>query len=378
MTHLSRWCAISAVVIGFALLAAPAQAQNGDVFRDSPKVKAAFRKVVDQARQCVVEIVCQAEGDDKPVTVALGTIVGPDGWVVTKASELRGRITCKLREKGQHVARLVGVSDQYDIALLKIDADELPTAAWDDDTKYLPGQWVATCGMTEDPLAVGVVSVVRREIPSSPGVLGIRLEDPATAKVKADGPRIENVEDRSAAKKAGLKVGDIVTHINGKQVSTNEQLVRTIRAMQSGATVKLVVRRGEEHLKIEATLQPRPAAFQDQLGQSLSKRAAGFPAALQHDTVLKPSQCGGPLVGLDGKVLGLNIARAGRVVSYAIPSDVVVGLLADLKSGKLAPSPAMVAALAPPRGPIDAPEQQTKPVEKEKPDVPTQGGPAKQ
>ncbi len=327
----------------------------------------------------MVEIVCQGEGDEKPVTVALGTIVGADGWIVTKASELRGRITCKLREKGQHAAKLIGVSDQYDLAMLKIDADDLPTAAWDNETKYIPGQWVATAGMTEDPLAVGVVSVVRREIPSSPGVLGIKLEDVSMEKVKPDGPRIEVIDDGSAAKKAGLKKGDLVTHVNGKQVSDNEQLVRTIRSMQAGANVKLTVRRGEEYLKIDATLQSRPAAFQDQLGQSLSKRAAGFPAALQHDTVLKPSQCGGPLVGLQGKVLGLNIARAGRVVSYALPSDVVVGLLSDLKSGKLAPSAAMLATLTPPgRGPLEAPSPQSPnpPVKKEKPSTMTQGSTA--
>jgi serine protease Do len=347
------------------LLTVSVRAQDNKVFRDSPQVKAAFRKVVDQARQCVVEVVCQAEGDEKPVTVALGTIVGTDGWIVTKASELRGRITCKLREKGQHAARLIGVSDEYDLAMLKIDADDLPVVVFDAAAKYAPGQWVATAGTSEDPLAVGVVSVVRREIPKSGGRLGIKLTEENTAK-KGDGPKIETIDDGSAAKKAGLKVGDVITHINGKQMAGNEQLVRTVSAMQAGTTIKLTVRRGDEYLTIHATLQSRPAGFQDQLGQTLSKRAAGFPAALQHDTVLKPSQCGGPLVGLQGKVLGLNIARAGRVVSYAVPSDVVVGLLSDLKSGKLAPSAAMLAAVTPPRGPLEAPSAETRPVEKEK------------
>ena len=32
-----------------------------------------------------------------------------------------------------------------------------------------------------------------------------------------------------------------------------------------------------------------------------------------------PADCGGPLVNLDGKVVGMNIARAGRTESYAIP-----------------------------------------------------------
>src|SRR5207244_3411061 len=88
----------TAVLLTVSLSAPPLWAQAGDVFRDSPQVKAAFRKVVGQARRCVVEIACQGEGDEKPVTVALGTIVGADGWIVTKASELRGKIVCKLRE----------------------------------------------------------------------------------------------------------------------------------------------------------------------------------------------------------------------------------------------------------------------------------------
>src|SRR5205823_2932727 len=83
-----------------------------------------------------------------------------------------------------------------------------------------------------------------------------------------------------------------------------------------------------------------------------------------------PSQCGGPLVGLQGKALGLNIARAGRVVSYAVPSDVVVGLLSDLKSGKLAPSAALLATLTPPRGPLEAPVPKAEPVQKDKPSTP--------
>jgi len=41
--------------------------------------------------------------------------------------------------------------------------------------------------------------------------------------------------------------------------------------------------------------------------------------------------------------VGINIARAGRVESYAIPTDSVLTLLNDLKSGKLAPKEEPVA-----------------------------------
>ena len=66
-------------------------------------------------------------------------------------------------------------------------------------------------------------------------------------------------------------------------------------------------------------------------------RRTGFPAIIQHDMVLKPIDCGGPLVDLDGNVLGINIARAGRVESWALPPDIVKPIIKDMKEGKLPP-----------------------------------------
>ena len=74
--------------------------------------------------------------------------------------------------------------------------------------------------------------------------------------------------------------------------------------------------------------------FQNQLGGNLSQRRTGFPSALQHDTVLRPEQCGGPLFDLNGKAVGINIARAGRAASYAIPADELEALLRHLLTDK--------------------------------------------
>jgi hypothetical protein len=59
---------------------------------------------------------------------------------------------------------------------------------------------------------------------------------------------------------------------------------------------------------------------------------------LQHDTVLRPQQIGGPLIDLDGHAVGINIARADRVSSYALPAATVQTVLRDLQAGKL-PAP---------------------------------------
>ena len=60
-------------------------------------------------------------------------------------------------------------------------------------------------------------------------------------------------------------------------------------------------------------------------------RTGGFPTILQHDSVLRPTDCGGPLVDLDGRALGINIARAGRTESYAVPAEIVKPLVEKLR-----------------------------------------------
>ena len=35
--------------------------------------------------------------------------------------------------------------------------------------------------------------------------------------------------------------------------------------------------------------------------------------------MIRPEQCGGPLLNSDGEVIGVNIARAVRVATYAVP-----------------------------------------------------------
>src|SRR5438034_2409763 len=78
------------------------------------------------------------------------------------------------------------------------------------------------------------------------------------------------------------------------------------------------------------------------MGSALSSRRNGYPSILQHDSVVKPTECGGPIVDLDGKVIGINICRAGRVESWAVPAEAVQPLLFDLMAGKLPPKRELV------------------------------------
>ncbi len=300
--------------------------------RDGDDVKVALREAVDATALCVVRV----KYDGKPV--ALGTIVGPHGWVITKASELgEKQIVCVLPDAKELEARVVGVDEQFDIAMLKVDATNLPAIAWEMQSPEV-GHWVATPGPDPEPLALGIISVPRLAIPATSGILGVRLGD------EHNGAVVESTVPGTPAEKAGIQAGDVITHVDGKEIATRDELVTTIRAYRPGAKVTVTLRRGEERLEISIALAS-PATPDHQrreqmnsLGVGVSGRRDDFPIVLQHDSVLKPTDCGGPLVNLDGLAVGVNIARGGRVETYAIPTDVLVPRMYELMSGRLDPA----------------------------------------
>lgn len=308
--------------------------------RENVAVLTAFSDVVSEAAAGTVVIYCNGE------PAALGAVVDPNGLVLTKASELRGSIECRLRDNSRHPAHVLGVASDHDLAMLRIangEAQRLPTVRWESGPPPTSGSWVATSGQQKLPLAIGVTSASPRSITASRGILGISLEQ------AQQGPRVQRVLPDSAAADAGLEVGDVITRLNDAPMETQELLIQSIGRLLPGDTVRLAVLRGGRRMTIEATLADaaasieKEAVFLRSLGRELSRRNAGFPLVIQHDTVLKPNECGGPLVNLDGKVVGINIASADRVSSYAIPASVIVPLLAELRSGRLLPRSKTVA-----------------------------------
>jgi serine protease Do len=331
-----------ALVPALLLTASPSLvAQRGAKGRNTAEVVAAFKPVVAKPSESVVRVLCDG------VEMALGTIVRPDGFIVTKASDLKGKIVCKFKDGKEHTARIVGIEERHDLAMLKVDTSGLRPIEWR-TAKAEVGDFVASASNAPLPVAIGVVSVGVRKPnrfemgppapPPNSGFLGIKL-----APRDEDGPLIDEVTKGSAADKAGLKAGDIVLSIAGKKVANAETLVKTIQRYKAGSSVVLKVRRGDKEKDVEVTLEKRPVSLfnrgdrMNALGSELSLKRTGFPVILQHDTVIKPKDCGGPLVDLDGKAVGINIARAGRTESYAIPTEAVLALLGDLMSGKLAP-----------------------------------------
>lgn len=112
-----------------------------------------------------------------------GFIVSPDGYIVTAAHVVKGaqKIIVSLTNHQQYVAQLVGLSTRIDVALLKIDASNLPTVHLGDSGKLDVGQWVLAVGAPfgfENSVTQGVISAVARPLPDDPYIPFIQTDVP--------------------------------------------------------------------------------------------------------------------------------------------------------------------------------------------------------
>jgi len=266
-----------------------------------------------------------------------GVIISPDGYIVTNNHVIDGAMDIRVTMTDKRIlpAKLVGADPLTDLAVIKIDGNDLPSVPLGDSTKLHPGQTVLAFG---NPLGFrftvtrGIVSALNRPNPfaadrRSPGqfiqtdaainpgnsggplvnahgevvgintflvsenggfsgmgfaipsqivkptvdnlmkygkvnhgYIGIGINDVTPDEAKffhvnnASGAVVTQVEPNSPGAKAGLKVGDIVTELNGKAVSDAGDLQAQVGEQQPGTTLHLQVLRDGKPTEIAVTL----------------------------------------------------------------------------------------------------------------------------
>ncbi|MGH8765865.1 MAG: DegQ family serine endoprotease [Burkholderiales bacterium] len=266
-----------------------------------------------------------------------GFIISPDGLVMTNAHVVNGadEVTVKLTDRREFRAKVLGVDKQTDVAVLRIDAKNLPTVKLGDPVQTRVGDWVLAIGSPfgfENTVTAGIVSAKSRSLPDgtfvpfiqtdaavNPGnsggplfnlkgeVIGINsqiysgtggyqglsfaIPIDVASKVQAQlvahgkvsrgrlGVTIQNVNQAlaqsfgldkpqgalvatvvpgSAADKAGLKTGDVIVSIDGKDIVNSTDLPAAVADKAPGSQVKLALVRKGERREISATLGAVP------------------------------------------------------------------------------------------------------------------------
>lgn len=258
-----------------------------------------------------------------------GVVVSEDGYLLTKASEVEGSefLSVRVDKELFENVEIVKVDDRWDVALLKINAEyEFTPIPLSEDDDVIQGYWAISNGSSSRRarrVRLGIICAETREIrsTSSDVILGVRLDSGPNDEV-----RISKVSEGSGAERAGLKEGDIFLSSESIEIKELVDLFDALIGKKSGESIQVEILRGEKKMTFEVELMARPGkkmmSRNDEMSglESISKRRDGFPRVIHHDTPLSKSSVGGPLLGLDGQCVGMNIARASRVATFAIPA----------------------------------------------------------
>jgi len=263
-----------------------------------------------------------------------GVIASQDGYILTNNHVVEGVDTVKveLPDNRTFTAKVVGTDPATDLAVVKIDAKNLPTLVFGDSDAVKVGDVALAFG---NPLGVGetvtsgiisakgrttnagdsyqdflqtdaainhgnsggalvnaagdLIGINSQILSPSDGNIGLGFAIPSNmakhvmdqlisggtvrrAKLgvtvqgitadlasslglaSAQGALVSHVEEGSAASRAGLKQGDVITHYNGKSVADNNQLRNAVASTKPGATVPVQILRNGRSETLQATV----------------------------------------------------------------------------------------------------------------------------
>ncbi|MDR4514208.1 DegQ family serine endoprotease [Nitrosomonas sp.] len=105
----------------------------------------------------------------EPRSMGSGFIISSDGYILTNAHvvESADEITVKLNDKREYIAEVIGTDKKTDIALIKIEAENLQKVNQGDPEKLKVGEWVVAIGSPfgfENSVTAGIVSAKGRSL----------------------------------------------------------------------------------------------------------------------------------------------------------------------------------------------------------------------
>ena len=269
--------------------------------------------------------------------LAYGTVIGDGRQVLTKWSEVANAASSLVVDgpnREAHDAKITGVYEEEDLAILEINGEALRPIAWSNEKPAL-GAFLVAPQPDGRSAAFGVVSVLERNLRETDlAFLGIVSD----LEHKGQGVKVSEAQPNTGAAAAGLKEGDIVLMVKERPISGLMELKSALTGTKPGETVPLRVRTNGGEKTISVTLSKRPELPKiynprleqmERMGGKISRIRDSFTQVLQSDMRPSPDQIGGPVVDLEGRVIGITVARADRTRSFIMPSAAVVKMLAN-------------------------------------------------
>lgn len=124
----------------------------------------------------------EPRGDLPPARGAgSGFIISEDGYILTNAHVVAGadEVTVRLTDRREFQAEVIGADPRTDIAVIRIDATNLPTVRLGDPERLEPGQWVLAIGSPfglENSVTAGIISATSRAVAAGSNVPFIQTD----------------------------------------------------------------------------------------------------------------------------------------------------------------------------------------------------------
>ena len=270
-----------------------------------------------------------------PTGQGSGVIVDVDGYIVTNYHVIQGanEISVSLSEGRTVRGKVIGVDALTDLAVLKVEPENLIAAEWGDSDELQVGALVWAVGSPfglDRSITAGILSAKNRQVWSKPhqqflqtdaavnpgnsggplvddrgrvigintaivgptyqgisfaipssiarqvyeelktgkrvsrGWLGVALDrveqdpDGSPDDTSSSGALVIKVLDGSPAKDAGIRSGDVIIRWDGHEIDDPVTLIRLVAQTQIGSTVDVVIKRKDEHIKLDLTVGERP------------------------------------------------------------------------------------------------------------------------
>ena len=251
-----------------------------------------------------------------------GFILSADGTIMTNAHVVEGadEIIVRLTDKREFKGKVLGTDKQTDIAIVKIEAKDLPVLKIGRSADLKVGEWVAAIGSPfglDNTVTAGIVSALSRNLPSDQyvpfiqtdvavnpgnsggplfnmkgevvgsfaipidlamqikdqlvkdgyvtrGYVGVYIQELSQELAETfglktpEGALVTKIEKDSPAEKAGLREGDVITALDGKKVTSSVSLPMLVSAMKPGDEATLTVIRDKKEKAIDITIGTNP------------------------------------------------------------------------------------------------------------------------
>ena len=161
-------------VTGSTKTALPERGQRGQQFDQDDPVFEFFRRFQGPQNP-------RAQRDRPVFGAGSGFIISPDGVILTNAHVVRDakEVTVKLQDRREYRARVLGSDPKTDVAVLKIDAKNLPVVPIGRSSELKVGEWVLAIGSPfglDSSVTAGVVSAKGRSLPDDSTVPFIQTD----------------------------------------------------------------------------------------------------------------------------------------------------------------------------------------------------------